>query len=1071
MIRDDGEASVVPLSNVSVIHQEGTEGEEKNPTVIVLQTEGQEEETHETPSGLNITEEIVGSLRTSSSRSNAEDIAAFISLSSGQVEESGDRIEGAVITIAETGEQQSPGDVNTIENIEIDVLPTSGENAELQKTILSENGKDEPIHIVKSHSEGSRPVAKKTSLRSHPSSSAKNVIVRSLAEKAKNDKRRGEKELPFLGEGNVPVNASEAEDKAYIQECDRQKKENYMLSLTAWTKRLPALANGVIEPFKKVEATLHKDLSKELGLETDKGIFFSLHQQGVAKGVRVVETGPEQIVVSGSLVELLASRDMILSEIEKIKGTCSLSTSVPSSSNKTCEVGVMCELIPSPPSARYASSAGLDRSARRYHSVLSRPISPEPRPHRKRSRRQLSLESKLKSSEKQEDVSRRRPDRSQSRRSESQTLRTLKIKLEKDHEEKQTEGDYLVPKESNHNVEILLGDLKMEPECDETIIVSSISNSDLGEESHEAEENISKPSSLLMHKDCDSYALPLVNKDTSGKNVEGRGQELRRRLEVESSNKENIKMDNSQFLYKPKEQVEDEDLDMEVEDHKIICEPEINMSEDQDDDLTKGHSAEEIKFKFSCQICSYKSMRENHFVKHMKLHDKGIALYRCNECSFVSIRASHLRRHKMSHAQQVLNCHLCSYTCDEQKLLAKHVRVKHQTPKPKQITSDVEPQALFECQECEYKTSWHYAYQRHRRTHSASKVVRIHTCPQCPYKTMRREHFLRHIKNVHQNHRPFLCDICGKAFKRQDALKQHHVTHYQSTGSGSSGQIGPYGFVCHICQKVCRSAAYLKEHMATHSEERSFLCEVCGASFKTRSVQRNHVQTIHRRPRSFTCPSCEKKFNTKYALRRHMKQHDTSLEDAEVLTSVNSGLRLCGLQPRGSYACARERIPAAAATLLPSPTNPPHTGSPARTLLPPPAAPPSASAYQITIDGQPAFILPHLDDQHAAVAEGDPALMEESNAVIVGADSPGGAGLRRLAGQGAASGAISVPVVPATVHIVNQDPLSSASGELIISSEQYQASQAASVVTSEPPTYVAPEHPGSTLLYLTGNFS
>ncbi|XP_037796053.1 zinc finger protein 286A-like [Penaeus monodon] len=851
-----------------------------------------------------------------------------------------------------------------------------------------------------------------------------------------------------------------------MQECDRQKKEDYMLSLTAWTKRLPALGNGVLEPFKKVEATLHKDLSAELGIETDKGIFFSLHQQGVAKGVRVVETGPEQIVVSGSLVELLASRDMILSEIEKIKGTCSLSTSVPSNASKTCEVGVMCELIPSPPSARYASSVGLDRSARRYHSVLSRPISPEPRPQRKRSRRQLSLESKLKSTEKQEDVSQRRPDRSQSQRSESQTLRTLKIKLEKDHEEKQTEEDYLVPKESNHNVEILLGDLKMEPECDETIIVSSISNSDLGEESHEVE-SISKSNSLIMHKDCDGYVLPLVNKDISVKNVEGRGQELMRRLEVESSNKENIKMDNSQFLYKPKEQVEnEEDLDMEVEDHKIICEPEINMSEDQDDDLTKGHSAEEVKFKFSCQICSYKSMRENHFVKHMKLHDKGIALYRCNECSFVSIRASHLRRHKMSHAQQVLNCHLCSYTCDEQKLLAKHVRVKHQTPKPKQITSDVEAQALYECKECEYKTSWHYAYQRHRRTHTASKVVRIHTCPQCPYKTMRREHFLRHIKNVHQNHRPFLCDICGKAFKRQDALKQHHVTHYQSMSSGRSGQIGPYGFVCHICQKVCRSAAYLKEHMATHSEERSFLCEVCGASFKTRSVQRNHVQTIHRRPRSFTCPSCEKKFNTKYALRRHMKQHDTSLEDAEVLTGGNNELRLCDLQPRGSYASTRERTPAA-----PSPTNPPHTGSPSRTLLPPPAAPPSASAYQITIDGQPAFILPHLDGQHAAVSEGGPALMEENNGVIVGGDSPGGSGLRRLAGQGAASTAISVPVVPTTVHIVNQDPLSSASGDLILSSEQYQANQAASVVASEPPSYVAPEHPGSTLLYLTGNFS
>lgn len=102
---------------------------------------------------------------------------------------------------------------------------------------------------MKSDSEESRPVAKKTSLRNQPSSSAKNVVVKSLTERAKNYKRKEEKakELTFLGEGNVPVNATEAEDNKYMQECDRQKKEDYMLSLTAWTKRLPALGNGVLE--------------------------------------------------------------------------------------------------------------------------------------------------------------------------------------------------------------------------------------------------------------------------------------------------------------------------------------------------------------------------------------------------------------------------------------------------------------------------------------------------------------------------------------------------------------------------------------------------------------------------------------------------------------------------------------------------------------------------------------------------------------------------------------------------------------------------------------------------------
>lgn len=57
-----------------------------------------------------------------------------------------------------------------------------------------------------------------------------------------------------------------------------------------------------------MEATLHKDLISELGLASDSGIFITLHQQGVARGVRVTETNPDQIVVSGSLVELLASR-------------------------------------------------------------------------------------------------------------------------------------------------------------------------------------------------------------------------------------------------------------------------------------------------------------------------------------------------------------------------------------------------------------------------------------------------------------------------------------------------------------------------------------------------------------------------------------------------------------------------------------------------------------------------------------------------------------------------------------------------------------------------------------------
>lgn len=79
--------------------------------------------------------------------------------------------------------------------------------------------------------------------------------------------------------------------------------------------------------------------------------------------------------------------------------------------------------------------------------------------------------------------------------------------------------------------------------------------------------------------------------------------------------------------------------------------------------------------------------------------------------------------------------------------------------------------------------------------------------------------------------------------------------------------------------KKFRSQSHLFEHRAVHSEHRNFLCEVCGASFKTRSVHRKHVQSIHRNPKAFSCEVCCKKFNTQYTLKRHKKTHKPKPND------------------------------------------------------------------------------------------------------------------------------------------------------------------------------------------------
>uniref|UniRef100_T1JIR3 C2H2-type domain-containing protein n=1 Tax=Strigamia maritima TaxID=126957 RepID=T1JIR3_STRMM len=201
------------------------------------------------------------------------------------------------------------------------------------------------------------------------------------------------------------------------------------------------------------------------------------------------------------------------------------------------------------------------------------------------------------------------------------------------------------------------------------------------------------------------------------------------------------------------------------------------------------------------------------------------------------------------------------------KLLVRHMKIKHEKDEEEQ------PKDLLQCNECAYQTTKQYRFQRHLRVHreSSPSVRRLFQCDKCVYKTKRKEHYIRHVNNVHTNKRPYLCDFCGKAFKRTDALKQHRVIH--STVDPLEIQ-----FRCSVCDKNCRSHAHLLEHQAVHSNVRSFLCEICGASFKTRSVQRKHVQTIHKKPRAFSCQICDKRFNTNYALKRHVRLHEVGVD-------------------------------------------------------------------------------------------------------------------------------------------------------------------------------------------------
>lgn len=76
---------------------------------------------------------------------------------------------------------------------------------------------------------------------------------------------------------------------------------HYILGMTQHKVYFP------FQPFECVEATLSRDLTSQLGLTWDSGIWVNLRGAS-GEGVRVRESGPGQVVISGTLVELLASR-------------------------------------------------------------------------------------------------------------------------------------------------------------------------------------------------------------------------------------------------------------------------------------------------------------------------------------------------------------------------------------------------------------------------------------------------------------------------------------------------------------------------------------------------------------------------------------------------------------------------------------------------------------------------------------------------------------------------------------------------------------------------------------------
>nr|XP_006820925.1 PREDICTED: zinc finger protein 91-like [Saccoglossus kowalevskii] len=148
------------------------------------------------------------------------------------------------------------------------------------------------------------------------------------------------------------------------------------------------------------------------------------------------------------------------------------------------------------------------------------------------------------------------------------------------------------------------------------------------------------------------------------------------------------------------------------------------------------------------------------------------------------------------------------------------------------------------------------ALKLHQKSHLGDQR---HKCYKCE-KTFKLRHELKKHEAGHIPKKPFRCDICFSGFSEKSALTEHHKWYDADIPRE-----------CTICGK-CTFSKALHKHMRVHSEERKFVCDVCGFRFEQKVML-----TVHKRRHSeikrYACDECPKRFVQRTEMVVHKRTH------------------------------------------------------------------------------------------------------------------------------------------------------------------------------------------------------
>lgn len=247
-----------------------------------------------------------------------------------------------------------------------------------------------------------------------------------------------------------------------------------------------------------------------------------------------------------------------------------------------------------------------------------------------------------------------------------------------------------------------------------------------------------------------------------------------------------------------------------------------------------------LKKVYRCKLCGHLTNRSNNLRRHVQIHKRVLPyscencgkkyihkpdgkefsnnidivldyatgqrkkLYRCKLCGHSSNRSNNLKKHLLTHESlQDFICESCGGKCREIESANYHVKEIETV-----TTQDVNGKSRksFRCKLCGQTFPRKVTLRSHLVSH---KPINLFVCKICGKEYMCEKSLKDHVSNVHGESNldsfPYKCEYCDQLFADKNLCEEHRQSH---------GGERPY--ICNVCGCAFRTQSSLYFHGKIH---------------------------------------------------------------------------------------------------------------------------------------------------------------------------------------------------------------------------------------------------------------